>query len=99
MNIGSPLFVLIRADALTVARGKLAVKDRTALAPAAGGRQHGAVGIEGEPDRVLHVQSDGQAAGFVKHDGAYLDTVEALSGEQRDSLMIDLDFSPNRCRW
>lgn len=35
-----------------------------------------------------------QAAGFVKHDAAYLDTVEALSAEQRDSLMIDLGFLP-----
>ena len=35
-----------------------------------------------------------QAAGFVKHDAAYLDTVEALSTVQRDSLMIDLGFLP-----
>jgi uncharacterized protein (TIGR03083 family) len=35
-----------------------------------------------------------QAAGFVEHDAAYLDTVEALSAEQRVSLMIDLGFLP-----
>ncbi|TQN44639.1 uncharacterized protein (TIGR03083 family) [Humibacillus xanthopallidus] len=35
-----------------------------------------------------------QAAEFVKHDEAYLDTIEALSIEQRDSLMIDLGFLP-----
>lgn len=35
-----------------------------------------------------------QAAGFVKHDEAYLDTIESLSTEQRDSLMIDLGFLP-----
>src|SRR3954447_4085203 len=35
-----------------------------------------------------------QAAGFVTHDEAYLDTVEALSAEQRDSLMVDLGFLP-----
>jgi len=35
-----------------------------------------------------------QAAGFVTHDKAYLDTVEALSAEQRDSLMVDLGFLP-----
>jgi uncharacterized protein (TIGR03083 family) len=35
-----------------------------------------------------------QAAEFVKHDLAYLDTIDALSTEQRDSLMIDLGFLP-----
>lgn len=35
-----------------------------------------------------------QAAEFVKHDAAYLDTIEALSTEQRDSLMVDLGFFP-----
>src|SRR4051794_37337626 len=35
-----------------------------------------------------------QAAGFVTHDEAYLDTVEALSAEQRDGLMVDLGFLP-----
>jgi uncharacterized protein (TIGR03083 family) len=35
-----------------------------------------------------------QAAGFVQSDAAYLATVEALSAEQRQSLMIDLGFLP-----
>ena len=35
-----------------------------------------------------------QAAEFVKHDAAYLDTIEALSTEQRESLRIDLGFLP-----
>jgi len=35
-----------------------------------------------------------QAAGYVTHDAAYLDTVEALSAEQRQSLIIDLGFLP-----
>jgi uncharacterized protein (TIGR03083 family) len=35
-----------------------------------------------------------QAAGFVESDAAYLDTVEALSAEQRQSLMVDLGFLP-----
>jgi uncharacterized protein (TIGR03083 family) len=35
-----------------------------------------------------------QAAGFIEHDAAYLDTVEALSAGQHDSLMIDLGFLP-----
>lgn len=35
-----------------------------------------------------------QAAAFVKHDAAYLDTIEALSTEQRHHLMIDLGFLP-----
>ncbi len=35
-----------------------------------------------------------QAAGFVEHDGAYLDTVESLTPEQRDSLAVDLGILP-----
>ncbi|MBA2952635.1 maleylpyruvate isomerase family mycothiol-dependent enzyme [Nocardioides sp. MAH-18] len=35
-----------------------------------------------------------QAAGFVRHDTAYLETVEALSPEQRQSLTVDLGFLP-----
>ncbi len=35
-----------------------------------------------------------QAAGFITHDAAYLDTVEALSAGQHDSLLIDLGFLP-----
>lgn len=35
-----------------------------------------------------------QASGFVQHDAAYLDTVEALSAGQRDALSVDLGFLP-----
>jgi uncharacterized protein (TIGR03083 family) len=35
-----------------------------------------------------------QAAGFVEHNAEYLSTVEALSGEQRDDLTVDLGFLP-----
>ena len=35
-----------------------------------------------------------QAAGFVQHDTAYVETVESLSPHQRDSLLIDLGFLP-----
>ena len=35
-----------------------------------------------------------QAAGFVRHDTAYLETVEALTPEQRASLRVDLGFLP-----
>jgi uncharacterized protein (TIGR03083 family) len=35
-----------------------------------------------------------QAAGYVEHDAAYLETVEALTPEQRDRLMVDLGFLP-----
>ena len=35
-----------------------------------------------------------QAAGFVRHDTAYLETVEALTPEQRASAFVDLGFLP-----
>lgn len=35
-----------------------------------------------------------QAAGFVEHNAAYLETVEGLSAEQRSSLMVDMGFLP-----
>lgn len=35
-----------------------------------------------------------QAAAFIQHDSAYLATVEALTGEQRSSLLVDLGFLP-----
>jgi uncharacterized protein (TIGR03083 family) len=35
-----------------------------------------------------------QAAGFVDHDSRYLETVEALTPEQRSSLTVDLGFLP-----
>src|SRR4051812_31338911 len=45
-------------------------------------------------DRWNALSAAEQAAGFVTHDEAYLDTVEALSAEQRDGLMVDLGFLP-----
>ncbi|PUA82090.1 maleylpyruvate isomerase family mycothiol-dependent enzyme [Nocardioides currus] len=35
-----------------------------------------------------------QAAGFITHDAAYLETVEALTPEQHDSLTVDMGFLP-----
>lgn len=35
-----------------------------------------------------------QAAGFVEHSSRFLDTVEALTPEQRESLTVDLGFLP-----
>jgi uncharacterized protein (TIGR03083 family) len=35
-----------------------------------------------------------QASEFVNHDAAYIDTVKALSADQRESLLIDLGFLP-----
>ncbi len=35
-----------------------------------------------------------QAAGFVEHDGAYVELVESLTPEQRDALQVDLGFLP-----
>jgi len=55
--------------------------------------------VEGEDNHSIWARWNAsapaeQAAGFVKSDAAYLDTVEALSAEQRQSLMIDLGFLP-----
>jgi len=55
--------------------------------------------VEAEDNQSIWARWDAsspteQAAGFVKHDAAYLDTVEVLSVEQRDRLMIDLGFLP-----
>ena len=55
--------------------------------------------VEGEENQSIWARWNAsapaeQAAGFVKHDAAYLATVEALSAEQRQSLMIDLGFLP-----
>lgn len=36
----------------------------------------------------------GQAAGFIEHNGRWLDTVEALTAAQRSSLTVDLGFLP-----
>jgi hypothetical protein len=35
-----------------------------------------------------------QAAGFVEHNGLWIETVEALTAEQRASLTVDLGFLP-----
>lgn len=36
-----------------------------------------------------------QAAGFIEHNLRWLETVEALAAEQRDSLVVDLGFLPD----
>jgi uncharacterized protein (TIGR03083 family) len=36
-----------------------------------------------------------QVAGFIEHNGRWLETVEALSAEQRESLQVDLGFLPD----
>ena len=66
---------------------------RKPIAAAAGER------VEAEDNQAIWARWNAsspadQAAEFVKHDEAYLDTIEALSTEQRDSLMIDLGFLP-----
>jgi uncharacterized protein (TIGR03083 family) len=55
--------------------------------------------VEPEDNQAIWARWDGsspgqQAAGYVEHGTAYLDTVEGLSAEQRDSLKIDLGFLP-----
>jgi uncharacterized protein (TIGR03083 family) len=55
--------------------------------------------VEAEDNQSIWARWDGsspsqQAAGYVEHDTAYLDTVESLSAEQRDSLTIDMGFLP-----
>ncbi|MDT7783751.1 MAG: hypothetical protein QOF58_2170 [Pseudonocardiales bacterium] len=55
--------------------------------------------VEAEDNQSIWARWDAsspaeQAAGFITHDAAYLDTVEALSVGQHDSLMIDLGFLP-----
>ena len=55
--------------------------------------------VESEDNKEIWARWDGsspaqQAAGYVEHDPAYLDTVEGLSPEQRDSLRVDLGFLP-----
>ena len=55
--------------------------------------------VEAEDNQSIWARWDGsspsqQAAGYVEHDTAYLDTVEALTAEQRDSLRIDMGFLP-----
>ncbi|MFC6344933.1 maleylpyruvate isomerase family mycothiol-dependent enzyme, partial [Nocardioides hankookensis] len=55
--------------------------------------------VEVEDNQTIWARWDGstpteQAAGFVEHDAAYVATVEALTADQRQSLMIDLGFLP-----
>ncbi|GAA2746316.1 maleylpyruvate isomerase family mycothiol-dependent enzyme [Terrabacter aerolatus] len=55
--------------------------------------------VEPEDNQAIWARWDAsaptdQAAQFVRHDAAYLDTVDGLSPEQRDRLMIDLGFLP-----
>ncbi|WP_297622368.1 maleylpyruvate isomerase family mycothiol-dependent enzyme [Nocardioides sp.] len=66
---------------------------RTPIATAAGQQ------VEPEDNQSIWARWDAsspteQAAGFVTHDAAYLDTVEALDPGQHDSLTIDLGFLP-----
>ena len=55
--------------------------------------------VEEEEPQSVWARWDGsspidQAAGFVEHDTAYLETVEALTPEQRASISVDLGFLP-----
>lgn len=55
--------------------------------------------VETEDNQTIWARWDatdpaGQAAGFVEHNRRWLDTVEALTSEQRSSLMVDLGFLP-----
>ncbi|MFC6008022.1 maleylpyruvate isomerase family mycothiol-dependent enzyme [Angustibacter luteus] len=66
---------------------------RKPIAAAAGGR------VEDEDNQAIWARWNAsapadQAAEFVTHDLAYLETVEALSDEQRASLKVDLGFLP-----
>lgn len=66
---------------------------RTPIAGAAGEP------VEPEDNQAVWARWDAsapaeQAAAFVRHDAAYLATVDALSAEQRDRLMVDLGFLP-----
>lgn len=55
--------------------------------------------VEEEDDRAVWARWDSsspvdQAAGFVRHDTAYLETVDGLTPEQRETLTVDLGFLP-----
>jgi uncharacterized protein (TIGR03083 family) len=55
--------------------------------------------VEAEENRAIWDRWDGsspvdQAAGFVEHNARWLETVEALTPEQRSSLVVDLGFLP-----
>lgn len=66
---------------------------RRPIAEAAGER------VEAEDNQTIWARWNAsspaeQAAESVKHNAAYVETIEALSTEQRESLMIDLGFLP-----
>jgi len=55
--------------------------------------------VDEEDNQAVWARWDGsspidQAAGFVGHDTAYLETVEGLTPEQRSALVVDLGFLP-----
>lgn len=57
------------------------------------------VPVEAEDNEAVWARWDGsdpvdQVAGFVEHDGRYLEVVEALTDEQKDGLVVDLGFLP-----
>ncbi|MGW3967066.1 maleylpyruvate isomerase family mycothiol-dependent enzyme [Amycolatopsis sp. NPDC005003] len=55
--------------------------------------------VAAEENRTIWARWDGsapraQAEGFLEHNGRWLETVEALTPEQRSSLTVDLGFLP-----
>ncbi|MGW4058139.1 maleylpyruvate isomerase family mycothiol-dependent enzyme [Amycolatopsis sp. NPDC004747] len=55
--------------------------------------------VAAEDNRTIWARWDGsapraQAEGFLEHNGRWLETVEALTPEQRSSLTVDLGFLP-----
>lgn len=55
--------------------------------------------VDAEDNQAVWARWDGaapadQAAGFLSHDAAYLETVEGLPPEQRSTLSVDLGFLP-----
>ena len=55
--------------------------------------------VAAEDNQTIWARWDGsapraQAEGFLEHNGRWLDTVEALTPEQRSSLTVDLGFLP-----
>ncbi len=55
--------------------------------------------VEAEDNQAIWARWDAaapadQASGLVKHDTTYLDTVEGLSAEQRESITVDMGFLP-----
>jgi uncharacterized protein (TIGR03083 family) len=55
--------------------------------------------VDAEDNQTIWARWDGsppadQAAGFVRHNARWLETVDALTPEQRSSLTVDLGFMP-----